>query len=157
GGVKLAKNHDEVLKHAPDIIGMQLVTPQTGPQGKKVNKVLVAQNVYDPGEGETREFDMSVLLDRTTSRNMIIYSTEGGMDIEEVAEATPHLIFKEEIDPKIGLEGFQARKIAFNLGLTGAAHKEMVKFVAALYKAYDSTDSSMFEINPVLKTSDDKI
>src|SRR5690606_36830349 len=108
-------------------------------------------------ESETKEFYMSVLLDRTTGRNIIMYSTEGGMDIEVVAEATPHLIFKEEIDPKIGSQSFQARKIAFKLGLTGAVHKEMVKFVAALYKAYDSTDSSMFEINPVLKTSDDKI
>jgi len=136
---------------------MQLVTPQTGPEGKKVNKVLVAQDVYYPGESETKEFYMSVLLDRAKGRNIVMYSTEGGMDIEEVAEKTPHLIFKEEIDPKVGLQGFQARKIAFNLGLSGAAHKEMVKFVAALYKAYDSTDSSMFEINPVLKTSDDKI
>ncbi|WP_286776880.1 ATP-grasp domain-containing protein, partial [Sphingobacterium sp. UBA2074] len=148
GGVKLAKNLDEVKQRATDIIGMQLVTPQTGPEGKKVNKVLVAQDVYYPGESETKEFYMSVLLDRAKGRNIVMYSTEGGMDIEEVAEKTPHLIFKEEIDPKVGLQGFQARKIAFNLGLSGAAHKEMVKFVAALYKAYDSTDSSMFEINP---------
>ena len=157
GGVKLAKNHDEVLQRANDIIGMQLITPQTGPEGKKVNKVLIAQDVYYPGDSETKEFYMSVLLDRAKGRNIIMYSTEGGMDIEEVAEKTPHLIFKEEIDPKVGLQGFQARKIAFNLGLSGAAHKDMVKFVAALYKAYDSIDASMFEINPVLKTSDDKI
>ena len=136
---------------------MQLVTPQTGPEGKKVNKILVAQDVYYPGASETKEFYVSVLLNRTSGSNIIMYSTEGGMDIEEVAEKTPHLIFKEDIDPKVGLQGFQARKIAFNLGLTGAAHKEMVKFVTALYKAYDSTDSAMFEINPVLKTSDDKI
>src|SRR5690606_15961193 len=100
---------------------------------------------------------VSVLLDRERGRNIIMYSTEGGMDIEEVAEKTPELIFKEEIDPKVGLQGFQARKIAFNLGLSGNAFKEMVKFIASLYKAYDGTDSSMFEINPVLKTSDDKI
>lgn len=157
GGVKLAKNHDEVRTHAENIIGMQLVTPQTGPEGKKVNKVLVAQDVYYPGESETKEFYMSVLLDRARGRNIIMYSTEGGMDIEEVAEKTPHLIQKEEIDPKVGLQGFQARKIAFNLGLSGAAFKEMVKFVSALYTAYDATDSEQFEINPVLKTSDDKI
>ncbi|SMC45203.1 ADP-forming succinate--CoA ligase subunit beta [Pedobacter africanus] len=157
GGVKLAKNLDEVKERATAILGMQLVTPQTGPEGKKVHKVLVAQDVYYPGASETKEFYMSVLLDRAKGRNIIMYSTEGGMDIEEVAEHTPHLIFKEEIDPKVGLQGFQARKIAFNLGLSGAAFKEMVKFVSALYKAYDSTDSSMFEINPVLKTSDDKI
>ena len=157
GGVKLAKNLDEVKERASAILGMQLVTPQTGPEGKKVNKILVAQDVYYPGASETKEFYISVLLNRANGRNIIMYSTEGGMDIEEVAEHTPHLIFKEEIDPKVGLQGFQARKIAFNLGLSGQAFKEMVKFVTALYKAYDSTDSSMFEINPVLKTSDDKI
>lgn len=157
GGVKLAKNHDEVVEHAKNILGMQLVTPQTGPEGKKVNRVLVAQDVYYPGENETKEFYMSVLLDRATGRNIIMYSTEGGMDIEEVAEKTPHLIFKEEIDPKVGLQGFQARRIAFNLGLSGTAFKNMVRFVPALYKAYDSIDASLFEINPVLKTSDEKI
>ena len=157
GGVKLAKNLDEVKERATAILGMQLVTPQTGPEGKKVNKILVAQDVYYPGASETKEFYVSVLLNRASGRNIIMYSTEGGMDIEEVAEHTPHLIFKEEIDPKVGLQGFQARKIAFNLGLSGAAHKDMVKFVTALYKAYDNTDSAMFEINPVLKTSDDKI
>ncbi|WP_354330796.1 ADP-forming succinate--CoA ligase subunit beta [Pedobacter sp. CG_S7] len=157
GGVKLAKNLDEVKERATAILGMQLITPQTGPEGKKVNKILVAQDVYYPGASETKEFYVSVLLNRARGSNIIMYSTEGGMDIEEVAEKTPHLIFKEDIDPKVGLQGFQARKIAFNLGLTGAAHKEMVKFITALYKAYDSTDSAMFEINPVLKTSDDKI
>lgn len=157
GGVKLAKNIDEVKEKASAILGMQLVTPQTGPEGKKVNKVLVAQDVYYPGESATKEFYMSVLLNRASGRNIVMYSTEGGMDIEEVAEKTPHLIFKEEIDPKVGLQGFQTRKIAFNLGLSGDAFKEMTKFVAALYKAYEATDSSMFEINPVLKTSDNKI
>ncbi|MHC5353241.1 ADP-forming succinate--CoA ligase subunit beta [Myroides sp. LJL115] len=157
GGVKLAKNLEQVKEIAGNIIGMDLITPQTPPEGKKVNRVLVAEDVYYPGESETSEFYMSVLLDRAKGRNMIMYSTEGGMDIEEVAENTPHLIFKEEIDPAVGLQGFQARKIAFNLGLTGNAFKEMVKFVDALYRAYIGSDASMFEINPVLKTSDDKI
>ena len=157
GGVKLAKSLEEVKERANAIIGMQLVTPQTGPEGKKVSQVLIAQDVYYPGETATKEFYMSVLLNRQTGRNIIMYSTEGGMDIEEVAEHTPHLIFKEEIDPKVGLQGFQTRKIAFNLGLSGDAFKEMTKFVASLYKAYDATDSALFEINPVLKTSDNKI
>lgn len=157
GGVKLAKTLEEVKEKAGAIIGMNLVTPQTGPQGKTVHKVLIAQDVYYPGPSPTREFYMSVLLNRQTGRNIIMYSTEGGMDIEEVAAKTPHLIHKEEIDPGAGLQGFQARKIAFNLGLSGESFKQMTKFVAALYKAYDSIDASMFEINPVLKTSDDKI
>ncbi|MFZ7116102.1 MAG: ADP-forming succinate--CoA ligase subunit beta [Bacteroidota bacterium] len=157
GGVKLAKSLDEVKERATNIIGMNLVTPQTGPQGKKVNKVLVAQDVYYPGASPTKEFYVSVLLNRQTGRNIIMYSTEGGMDIEEVAEHNPHLIHKEEIDPSVGLQGFQTRKIAFNLGLSGEAFKQMTKFIASLYKAYDSIDASMFEINPVLKTSDDKI
>ncbi|MFM7079055.1 MAG: ADP-forming succinate--CoA ligase subunit beta [Bacteroidota bacterium] len=157
GGVKLAKSLDEVNEKATNIIGMQLVTPQTGPQGKKVNKVLIAQDVYYPGPTPTSEFYMSVLLNRQSGRNIIMYSTEGGMDIEEVAAKTPHLIFKEEVDPSTGLLPFQARKIAFNLGLSGAAFKDMTKFVTSLYKAYDSIDASLFEINPVLKTSDDKI
>ena len=157
GGVKLAKNLEEVEEIADQIIGMQLVTPQTSAEGKKVNKVLIAEDVYYPGETETYEFYISVLLNRATGRNMIMYSTEGGMDIEEVAEHTPHLIFTEEIDPSVGLQGFQARKIAFNLGFSGNAFKEMTKFVAALYNAYIGSDASMFEINPVLKTSDNKI
>lgn len=157
GGVKLAKTLDEVKEKAGAIIGMQLITPQTGAQGKKVNKVLIAQDVYYPGPNKTSEFYMSVLLNRQTGRNIIMYSTEGGMDIEEVAEHTPEKIFKEEVDPKVGLQGFQARKIAFNLGLSGNSFKEMTKFVTALYTAYINSDSSMFEINPVLKTSDDKI
>ncbi|MHC5202375.1 ADP-forming succinate--CoA ligase subunit beta [Myroides sp. LJL119] len=157
GGVKLAKNLEQVKEIAGSIIGMDLITPQTPPEGKRVNRVLVAEDVYYPGESETSEFYMSVLLDRAKGRNMIMYSTEGGMDIEEVAEKTPHLIFKEEIDPAVGLQSFQARKIAFNLGLSGNAFKEMVKFVDALYRAYIGSDASMFEINPVLKTSDDKI
>ncbi len=157
GGVKLAKNLDDVREKTNSIIGMQLITPQTGPEGKKVSKVLVAQDVYYPGASETKEFYVSVLMDRAKGRNVIMYSTEGGMDIEEVAHSTPELIYKEEIDPKVGLQAFQSRKIAFNLGLSGDAFKEMVKFITSLYKAYDATDSSQFEINPVLKTSDNKI
>ena len=157
GGVKLAKNLKELESIAGDIIGMQLITPQTPPEGKKVNQVLVAEDVYYPGASEPSEYYMSVLLNRATGKNMIMYSTEGGMDIEAVAEATPHLIFTEEIDPALGLMPFQARKIAFNLGLSGAAFKDMTKFVSALYRAYMGSDASLFEINPVLKTSDDKI
>jgi succinyl-CoA synthetase beta subunit len=157
GGVKLAKSLDEVKSIADEILGMQLVTPQTSAEGKTVHQVLIAEDVYYPGESETSEFYMSVLLNRATGRNMIMYSTEGGMDIEEVADKTPHLIFTEEIDPKVGLQGFQCRKIAFNLGLSGTAFKEMTKFVSALYSAYDGIDAALFEINPVLKTSDDKI
>lgn len=157
GGVKLAKNLDEVKEKASAIIGMHLITPQTSAKGKLVNKVLIAQDVYYPGASEIKEFYMSVLLDRAKSRNTIIYSTEGGMDIEHVAETTPEKIWKEEIDPRIGIQAFQARKIAFNLGVSGNAFKEMVKFVMTLYKAYESIDASLFEINPVLKTSDDKI
>lgn len=157
GGVKLAKNLKEVEEIAGNIIGMNLITPQTSAAGKKVHQVLVAEDVYYPGESETSEFYMSVLLNRGTGRNMIMYSTEGGMDIETVAEETPHLIFTEEIDPTVGILPFQARRIAFNLGLSGNAFKEMTKFVTNLYTAYVKSDSSLFEINPVLKTSDNKI
>ncbi|MDP2385976.1 MAG: ADP-forming succinate--CoA ligase subunit beta [Bacteroidota bacterium] len=157
GGVKVAKNLDEVREKAGAILGMNLITPQTSAAGKLVSKVLVAQDVYYPGPNPTKEFYMSVLLNRATGRNIIMYTTEGGMDIEEVAEHHPDKIWKEEIDPKVGLQAFQARKIAFNLGLSGEAFKGMTKFVASLYKAYDSIDASMFEINPLFKTSDDKI
>tara|TARA_A100001011_G_scaffold400842_1_gene519725 strand:- start:49069 stop:50262 length:1194 start_codon:yes stop_codon:yes gene_type:complete len=157
GGVKLAKSLQELETISSDIIGMQLITPQTPPEGKRVNQVLVAEDVYYPGPTEPSEFYISVLLNRTSSKNMIIYSTEGGVDIEAVADETPHLIFSEEIDPGLGIQGFQARKIAFNLGLSGGAFKDMTKFVSALYKAYIGSDASLFEINPVLKTSDDRI
>jgi succinyl-CoA synthetase beta subunit len=157
GGVKLAKSLEEVKSISDDILGMNLITPQTTAEGKLVHQVLICEDVYYPGETKTSEFYMSVLLNRSTGRNMIMYSTEGGMDIEAVAEETPHLIFHEEIDPKVGLTGFQCRKIAFNLGLSGNSFKEMTKFVFALYTAYDKTDSALFEINPVLKTSDNKI
>jgi len=157
GGVKIAKSFDEVKKFSGDIIGMNLVTHQTGSEGKKVHKILIEQGIYYPGESEVEEFYMSVLLNRATGRNIIMYSTEGGMDIETVAEKTPELIFKEEIDPKVGVQPYQARKIAFNLGLSGKAFKEMVKFVLALYTAFEKSDSSLFEINPVFKTSDNRI
>lgn len=157
GGVKLAKKLAEVETISNAMIGMMLKTPQTPAQGKKVNQVLIAEDVYYPGESETSEFYMSVLLNRAIGRNMIMYSTEGGMDIESVAANTPHLIFTEEINPSTGLLPFQARKIAFNLGLSGNAFKEMTKFVTCLYTAYTKSDASLFEINPVLKTSDNKI
>ncbi len=157
GGVKLAKSLDDVKRIASEIIGMDLVTPQTPPEGKRVSKVLVAEDVYYPGDSEPSEIYMSVLLDRSRNRISVMYSPEGGMDIEAVAEKTPHLIFKEEIDPAVGIQGFQCRKIAFNLGLSGKAFKEMTKFVQALYNAYVGCDASLFEINPVLKTSDDRI
>jgi succinyl-CoA synthetase beta subunit len=156
-GVVLAKGIGEIEEKVKGILGGHLVTLQTNGKGKKVNKVLIAQDVYYPGESETQEFYMSVLLDREKGRNVIVYSTEGGMDIEHVAEHTPEKIFKEFVDPRVGLQGFQARKIAFGLGLSGEAFKQMTKFVAALYKAYEGIDASMFEINPVLKTSDNKI
>lgn len=157
GGVKLAKSLDEVREIAGRILGMQLVTPQTGPEGKLVRKVLVAQDVYYPGDSEPEEYYMSVLLDRATGRNVVMYSPEGGMDIEEVAATKPDRIFREFVDGGGRLQGFQARRIAFNLGLSGKAFKEMTRFATALYDAYLGLDASLFEINPVLKTSDDRI
>jgi len=157
GGVKLAKNLEEVREKAEQILGMQLITHQTGPEGKKVHKVLISEDVYYPGPSEIKEYYLSILLDCVKGCNVIMASTEGGMDIEEVAEHSPEKIIKEWIDPRVGLQQFQARKVAFALGLSGEAFKEMVKFINALYKAYLNTDSSMFEINPVLKTSDNKI
>ncbi|MFA7687966.1 MAG: ADP-forming succinate--CoA ligase subunit beta [Moheibacter sp.] len=157
GGVKLAKNLEELKEKATEIIGMQLVTPQTTAEGKTVHQVLIAEDVYYPGESQTEEFYVSILLNRAKGVNMIMYSTEGGMDIEAVAEETPDKIFLEEIDPAVGLQGFQARKIAFNLGLSGAAFKDFVKFIDALYSAFEGIDASLFEINPVLKTSDNQI
>ncbi|MFA4851688.1 MAG: ADP-forming succinate--CoA ligase subunit beta [Bacteroidales bacterium] len=157
GGVKIAKTLTEVENYAANILGMQLITPQTGPAGKKVRKVLVEQNVYYKGETETKEFYISILLNRQAGRNMIVYSPQGGMSIEDVAAETPELIFKEEIDPIIGLQAFQCRKIAFNLGLEGAANKEMISFVNSLYKAYIGIDATLVEINPVIKASDNRI
>ncbi len=160
GGVKIAKSISEVEKYAKDILGMTLVTHQTGAEGKLVNKILIEQSIYYPNnEGivDVSEFYMSILLNRETGRNIVMYSTEGGMDIEKVAEETPELIFIEEIEPAMGLLPFQARNIAFNLGLSGKAHKNMTKFVMALYDAYIGSDASMLEINPVFKTSDNLI
>lgn len=156
-GVQVAKSPEGAAEIAKNLLGGTLVTIQTGEQGKVVNKVYVAQDVFYPGPNEPKEYYMSVLLDRAKKQNVIIYTTEGGMDIEEVAESHPEKIHKEWIEPGTGLQAFQARKIAFNLGLEGTAFKEMVRFVSALYRAYEETDSAMFEINPVLKTSDDKI
>ena len=157
GGIKLAKSLEEVEQFSDQIIGMYLITQQTSAKGKLVSQVLITEDVYYPGESEPSEFYISVLLNRASGKNMIMYSTEGGMDIEAVAENTPHLIFNEEIDPAMGLMPFQTRKIAFNLGLSGKAFKEMTKFVSALYTAYVKSDASLFEINPVLKTSDDRV
>jgi len=156
-GVQVAKNPEMAGEIAKNMLGGTLVTIQTGAAGKLVNKVLVAQDVFYPGASEPKEYYMSVLLDRTKKQNVIIYTTEGGMDIEEVAETHPEKIHREWVSPTTGLQPFQARKIAFNLGLEGKAFKEMVAFVSALYRAYEETDSAMFEINPVLKTSDDRI
>ena len=161
GGVKLAKNLDELKNYAGSILGMMLKTPQTpggldGP-GKLVRKVLIAEDVYAPDFDACKEYYVSILTDREKQCNVIIYSTEGGMDIETVAEQTPHLVHKEHIHPTLGLQPYQARKIAFNLGLSGVAMKEMVKFVSSLYRAFVGSDATLFEINPCLKTGDDRI
>jgi len=156
-GVVLAKGIDQVEEKVRGILGGHLQTLQTNGVGKLVSKVLIAQDVYYPGESEVEEFYMSVLLDREKGKNVIVYSTEGGMNIEHVAENTPEKIYRELIDPRVGIQAFQARKIAFNLGLSGEAFKQMVKFIPTLYKAYEGIDASMFEINPLFKTSDNKI
>lgn len=161
GGVKVAKNLEQLKEHAGNIIGMMLKTPQTPGgmegSGKLVRKVLIAEDSYRPDFDACKEYYMSILMDREKKCNVIIYSTEGGMDIEKVAEETPHLVHSEWIDAELGLQGFQCRKIAFNLGLSGMAFKNMVKFVEQLYAAFLGADASLFEINPVLKTADDRI
>ncbi len=157
GGIKLAKSPEQAGELAGQIIDMMLVTPQTPPEGKKVRKVLIAQDVYYPGASEVREFYISILTDRGKGGNIIIYSPDGGMDIEKVAEETPERVFQEFIDPLLGLRPFQAQKIAFNLGLTGQAFKQMTHFVDRLYAAFLGSDANLFEINPCLKTSDDRI
>ena len=157
GGVKLAKNIDELKQYSSSILGMMLKTPQTPKEGKLVKKILITEDVYYPGPNDNSEFYVSLLLNRVSSKLMIMYSTEGGVDIEAVAENTPHLIFYEEINPAIGLMPNQARKVAFNLGLSGDAYKNMVRFIFSLYNAYLKCDASLLEINPVLKTSDNKI
>ena len=157
GGVKVAKNADELKSYASSILGMMLKTPQTSKEGKLVNKILIAEDVYYPGENKHEEFYISILLNRSSSKVMIMYSTEGGVDIESVAENTPNLIFYEEVNPSIGLMPYQGRKVAFNLGLSGVSLKNMIKFISSLYDAYIKSDASLLEINPVLKTSDNKI
>ena len=156
-GVAVGKSLEDISTIAKNLLGNTLVTIQTGEAGKKVNKILIAQDVYYPGPNETKEFYLSILLDRAKGQNVIMYSTEGGMDIEEVAHNTPEKIFKEWVHPGGGLQGFQARKIAFNFGLSGEAFKNCVKFVTNLYNAYVGIDASMLEINPLFKTSDEKI
>lgn len=157
GGVKIARSPEEAEKHAASILGMHLVTHQTRPEGKLVRKVLVEQGIYYPGSEPVREFYISILLNRSSGKNIVIYSPDGGMDIESVAEKTPHRIFREEIEPAVGLCDFQARKIAFTLGLEGNAYREMLSFVKTLYLAYIQSDATLIEINPVVKTSDGKI
>lgn len=157
GGVKIAKSLDEVTQFASQILGMTLITPQTSAEGKLVRKILIEQNIYYPGPNEVKEFYMSIMMNRATGRNMIMYSPKGGMDIEKVAEETPEFIFTEEIDPAVGLQAFQCRRIAFNLGLAGDAYKNMVKFVPVLFNAFVGSDASLFEINPVIKAADDRI
>jgi succinyl-CoA synthetase beta subunit len=160
GGVKLAKDEADIKEHAGNILGMMLKTPQTpggmDGEGKLVRKILVAEDAYRPDFDACSEMYVSILMDRQRKCNVII-STEGGMDIEAVAEETPHLVHKEYIDPTLGLQGFQARKVAFNLGLSGKAMKEMVRFITKLYNAFVGSDASLFEINPTLKTADDRI
>jgi succinyl-CoA synthetase beta subunit len=157
GGVKLAKSAEEAGRIAGHMLGMRLVTPQTGPEGKKVKKVLIAQDVYYKGESEPKEFYISVLLDRNTGRYIFMYSPEGGMSIEEVAERTPEKIFTETIDPGVGIQQYQTRNIAFNLGLSGVEFKNMQKFLSAVYDAFMGCDAQLLEINPVLKTSDNRV
>jgi len=156
-GVKVGKSLEEISDYARKILGGTLVTLQTGPAGRVVHKVLVAQDMYYEGPSERKEFYLSVLLDRARGQNVIMYSTEGGVNIEEVAHNTPEKIFKEWVHPSGGLQAFQARKIAFNLGLTGNAFKNCVRFVTNLYNAYVGLDCSMLEINPLFKAADEKI
>jgi succinyl-CoA synthetase beta subunit len=157
GGVKLAKSVEEAGILAGQILGMQLVTPQTGPEGKKVNRVLIAEDVYYKGETDPKEFYVSILLNRDSGKYIFLYSPEGGMSIEEVAEKSPDRIFTEEIDPGIGLQPYQARNIAFNLGLSGTAFKNMQTYLSGLYETFKSCDAQLLEINPTLKTSDNRI
>ena len=156
-GVVVIKSAEGVETAAKNILGNTLVTIQTGPAGKKVSKILIAQDMYYDGPSERKEFYLSILLDRAKKQNVVMYSTEGGMDIEEVAHHTPEKIYKEWVKPGYSLQAFQARKIAFNLGLSGVAFKNMVKFVTNLYEAYVGLDCAMLEINPLFKSADDKI
>ncbi len=161
GGVKIAKNAEDFKEHATNILGMMLKTPQTpggmDGEGKLVKKILIAEDSYVPNFDDCNELYVSIMMDRDQKKNVIIYSTEGGMNIEEVAEKTPHLVHKEYVDPTLGLQGFQLRKIAFNLGMAGQSHKEMMKFISKLYTAFIGSDASLFEINPCLVTGDDRV
>ncbi len=157
GGVKLAKSLEQVKEVAGSILGMNLVTHQTGPEGKLVQKILIAQDVFYPGANEPKEYYLSITLDRETGKDVFIASAEGGMDIEEVAESRPEAIIKEHVDPAVGLQAFQMRKIAYQMGFSGLAFKNAVKFIGKLYQAYTKIDAEMLEINPMLKTSDDKV
>ena len=152
GGVKLAKSVDEVKEKAEAILGMQLVTPQTGPEGQKVRKILVTA-----AEDIAHEYYLGVTLDRARGQNVIMASTEGGVEIEEVAEATPEKIVKVYVDPAVGLRPFQAVEVASRLGLEGTAFKQAVKFVRALYKAYEESDATIAEINPLALTDDGRV
>jgi len=148
GGVKLAKSLDEVRELATEILGMQLVTHQTGPEGKKVNKIYI-----EDGADIQDEFYLSVVLDRAAEMPIFMVSTEGGMDIETVAEKTPEKIIKIEVDPAIGFQGFHARQLVFGLGITDKAEqKKLMKFAAAVYEVYMDTDAEMIEINPLVRT-----
>ena len=157
GGVKLAKSVEEAGKITSELLGKVLITPQTGPAGKIVRKVLVAQDVYYKGKSDILEFYISILLDRNKSRYILMYSPDGGMSIEEVAEKKSERIFTEEINPAFGLQPFQCRNIAFRLGLANTAFKNMQKFLSGIYETFTGCDAQLLEINPVLKTSDDRI
>lgn len=157
GGVRIAHSIDEVKTITIQMLGMKLITPQTTREGKLVSKVLIEQNIYYQGPHKPKEYYLSIMLNRAKGKVMIMYSSEGGMDIELVAEKTPHLIFMEEIDERVGLLDFQCRKIASNLGMTEEANKNMLSFIKNLYRAYVRTDASMIEVNPLFMASDEKI
>lgn len=152
GGVKVAKSLDEVRNYSSQILGMTLVTHQTGPEGRLVKRLLIEQGV-----NIARELYVGITLDRSSSRTVVMASTEGGVEIEKVAEETPEKILKEFVDPAAGFQDFQARNIAFGLGLTGDAFKNGVKFLKALYRAYDEMDCSLAEINPLVVTAEGSI
>ncbi len=152
GGVKLAKSPEEAKQIAAEMIGMQLVTHQTGPEGREVKTLLIEE-----GLPIDKEFYLGITLDRVTGRDVFMASSEGGMDIEKVAEETPELIVKETIDPSVGFQAFQARKLAFGIGVPAHLVNQAAKFMMSLYKAYQSSDASLFEINPFLLTKDDRL
>jgi succinyl-CoA synthetase beta subunit len=152
GGVKLARSLEEVCERAGEILGMRLVTHQTGPEGRIVRRLLIEQ-----GMTIAKEMYVGITLDRQRSQNVVMVSTEGGMEIEKVAAESPEKILKEPVDPVIGFQQFQARTLCFGLGLTGDALKNGVKFLVALYKAYDASDASLVEINPLVMTQEGHI